>query len=272
MSSTKEKVQLTEAQETMLITLYAKARGCPDDFFVDETAQRVLNQIDYDFSQLNVPTGTSLTVCLRAKKLDDYARAFLAEHPQATVLHLACGLDGRFQRVDNSQVDWYDLDLPDVIELRRKFFAENGRCHLIASSVTDLNWLEIIPQQGQPVLVIAEGLLMYLAEEDVKRLVLALQAAFPGCHLAFDAYSELTARRIKSHRSLKKTGAAIQWGIDEPRTMETWGDGIQFQEEWFFTQSPAIAKLALRYRLMFKLAGLFAAANKAHRLLYFTLA
>lgn len=165
----KEKVRLTEAQKTLLITLYAKARGCPAGLFDDEMAQRVLTQIDYDFAQLHVPTGTNLTVCLRAKKLDEYA------------------------------------------------------------------------------------------------------SAFPGCHLAFDAYSELTARRVKSHPSLKKTGATIQWGIDDPRTMETWGDGIQFQEEWLFVQSPHIAKLAFRHRLMFKLAGLFPVANKAHRILYFTL-
>ena len=271
MSSSKEKVQLTEAQETLLITLYAKARGCPDNFFKDETAQRVLNQIDYDFTQLKVPTGTSLTVCLRAKKLDDYAGAFLVREPQTTVLHLACGLDGRYQRMGNGQVNWYDLDLPDVIELRRKFFSETDNYHLIASSVTDLSWLDTVPQQGQPVLVIAEGLFMYLAEAEVKRLFLALQAAFPGCHLAFDAYSQLTARRIKDHPSLKKTGATIQWGIDDPQTIETWGPGIHFQEEWFFTQSPQIAKLGWGYRLMFKLAGLFPVANKAHRILYFTL-
>ena len=271
MPSLKEKVRLTEAQETMLITLYAKGRGCPGGFFDDETARHILDQVDYDFTQLKVPIGTSLTVCLRAKKLDDYARAFLARHPQATVLHLACGLDGRYQRVNNGQVNWYDLDLPDVIELRRKFFDETENYHLVASSVTDLGWLDAIPQQGQPVLVIAEGLFMYLTEDDVKQLLLAIQAAFPGCHVAFDAYSELTARRVKSHPSLKKTGAAIQWGIDEPRTIETWGKGIRFQEEWFFVQSPDITKLAFRYRLIFKLAGLFPIANKAHRILYFTL-
>lgn len=271
MNVSKEKVSLTEAQETLLITLYAKGRGCPETFFHDETAQRIMQQIDYDFNQLNVPTGTNLTVCLRAQKLDEYARQFLQERPQSLVLHLGCGLDGRYQRINNNQVQWYDLDLPDVINLRRKFFSESDNYHLIAASVTDLSWLDAIPHQGLPTLIIAEGLMMYLAEDDVKQLLLALQSAFPGCHLTFDAYSELTARRVKSHRSLKQTGATIQWGIDDPQTMETWGEGIQFREEWFFVQSPQIAQLAFRYRLMFKLAGLFTAANKAHRLLYFTL-
>lgn len=271
MTPAKEKVRLTEAQETLLITLYAKARGCPDGFFDDETARHILEQVDYDFAQLKVPIGTSLGVCLRAKKLDDYTRAFLDRHPQATVLHLACGLDGRYQRINNHQVQWVDLDLPDVIDLRRKFFHETDHYHLIASSVTDLRWLNNVPQQGQPVLIIAEGLMMYLAEDDIKQLLLALQAAFPGCHLAFDAYSTLTARKAKNHPSLKKTGAILRWGIDDPQTIETWGTNIRFQEEWFFVQSPEINKLAFRHRLMFKLAGLFPIANKAHRILYFTL-
>ena len=271
MKPIKEKVRLTEAQETLLITLYAKARGCPAGFFDDESAQRILEQVDYDFAKLKVPIGTSLTICLRAQKLDEYARQFLRDYPQSLVLHLGCGLDSRYQRVNNNQVQWYDLDLPDVIELRRKFFTESDTYHLIASSATDLNWLETIPRQGLPTLIIAEGLMMYLAEDQLNQLLLALQATFPGCHLAFDAYSELTARRAKNHPSLKKTGATLRWGIDDPQTIETWSDGIQFQEEWFFVQSPQITKLAFRYRLMFKLAGLFSIANKAHRILYFTL-
>jgi O-methyltransferase involved in polyketide biosynthesis len=271
MTPSKEKVRLTEAQETLLITLYAKARGCPNDLFKDETTERILDQVDYDFSQLKVPIGTSLTVCLRAQKLDANARQFLGEHPRSLVLHLGCGLDGRYQRVKNGQVEWYDLDLPDVIDLRRNFFTETDNYHLIATSVTDLSWLESIPRQELPVLIIAEGLLMYLSEAQVKALLLALQAAFPGSHLAFDAYSKLTVRRVKNHPSVKKTGAVIQWGIDDPQTIEAWSPGIQFQEEWFFVQAPQIEKLAFGYRLMFKLAGLFPMANKAHRLLYYRL-
>ncbi len=161
--------------------------------------------------------------------------------------------------------------LPDVIELRRKFYEETPRYHLLANSVTDLSWIDRIATKGRPALVVAEGLFMYLTEADVKALIRKLQAAFPGCAVVFDAYSALTARNAARHPSLKKMGAVIGWGIDDVKAMESWGEGIQVKDEWCFTQDDAIDRLDPGYRLAFKLAGLFAAARKAHRLVYVTL-
>jgi len=267
----KEKVLLRAEQETLLITLYAKTENVPGGIFFDAKALEIRERVDYDFSALHVPMGTRLTVCLRAGKLDETARDFLARHPQGVVLHLGCGLDSRFERVDNGQVEWYDLDLPDVIELRRKFFTESERYHMIASSVTDLSWMQRVAAQGRPVQVIAEGLMMYLSEADVRALLLELHERYPGCELAFDAYSTQVVQRILAHPSIQKTGAVIQWGIDEPAELESWGDGIRFVEEWFFTQAGQIERLAFGYRLMFKISGLFRAARKAHRILYYAL-
>ncbi|MFB0520565.1 MAG: class I SAM-dependent methyltransferase [Desulfatiglandales bacterium] len=273
MVSHKEKISLTEEQETLLVPLYCKAvegqRAHP--ILVDEKSQEIIELIDYDFSQLKIPYGTRVTLCLRAKKLDAYAREFIAAHPGSLVLHLGCGLDSRYSRVKNKDVEWYDLDMPAVIDLRKKFFQETDTYHMIPSSVTDFNWMTAISPPARPVLVIAEGLLMYLREEEVKALILKLREVFPGCRLAFDAYSVLTARRVKAHPSIKKTGATVQWGIDDASAIEAWGAGIRLQEEWYFTQAEDISKLGPGIRLMFKLAGLFAAARRAHRVLYYTL-
>lgn len=271
MAIDKEKIRLAAEQETLLITLYSKVYGCPQTVFKDEKTRQILDRIDYDFSQLKVPTGTRLTVCLRAKKFDEIVREFLASHPQGVVLHLGCGLDTRFVRVGSPRIDWYDLDLPEVIDLREKFFDETDNYHMIPSSVTDLSWVDRIPTRDQDVLVVAEGLLMYLKDEQVKALVLRLKEAFPGCELAFDAYSTLTVRRVKDHPSIKKTGALIQWGIDDARQIEHWASGIRLKEEWFYTQSKDIKKLAFSHRLIFAIAGLFSVARKAHRILHYAL-
>jgi O-methyltransferase involved in polyketide biosynthesis len=270
-STPKEKIQLTEAQETLLITLYAKAVACPETLFSDPRGKEIIAQIEYDFEQLKVPLGTRLTVCMRAKRIDQYVGAFLADHPDALVLHLGCGLDTRFTRVDNGRVTWYDLDLPDVIALKRKFFAESERYHLIASSVTDLAWLEHIDAQGRPVMVVAEGLVMYLQKEDFIALLRRFKTEFPGCHLVFDAFSELTASKVSANPALKKTGAVVHWGVDDPHEIERWVDGMHLKEEWFFTQSEDIPSLGLGISLTFKLTGLFMLAKRAHRLLYYTL-
>ena len=268
--TTKAKLTLTPEQETLLITLYAKAQpGNP--LFFDPMAQDILNQVDYDFAKLHVPYKTVVLVCQRTKKLDTVTRDFLVAHPNAIVLQLGCGLDSRFWRVDNGHVDWYDLDMPPVIELRHQFFSASGRYHLISSSVTDMEWMDTVKSDGRPVLVLAEGLLMYLGEADVRQLVLRLQETFPGCRLIADVFSQLTARSATQHPSLKQTGATIGWGIDDARELETWASGVRLLEEWYFTDDPDLARLPFGYRIAYKLAGAFKMAKKAHRIVYYQL-
>jgi O-methyltransferase involved in polyketide biosynthesis len=267
---TRVKVTLTPEQETLLITLYAKAQ--PDNpLFFDPKAQDILNRVDYDFDRLRVPYKTVVLVCQRAKKMDAVTRDFLDEHPGSLVLQLGCGLDSRFTRLDDGRVDWYDLDMPPVVELRRQFFTESERCHMIASSVTDLAWVDRFASGGRPVLVVAEGLLMYLDEADVRRLVLRLHEAFPGCRLIADVFSRRTARSAASHPALKSTGATLGWGIDDPHELQAWAPGLRLLEEWYFTDDPDLARLNFGYRLAYRLAGAFKMVQRAHRIVYYQL-
>ena len=268
--ATESKLTLSPEQETLLITLYAKAQ--PDNpLFFDPMAQQILNQVDYDFARLKVPYKTVVLICQRAKKLDAVTRDFLAEHPNSLVLQLGCGLDSRFWRIDDGRVTWYDLDMPAVVELRHQFFTETERYHMIAASVTDLEWVDTVTSGGRPVLVVAEGLLMYLDEADVRRLVLRLHESFPGCRLIADVFSRLTARSAANHPSLKSTGATLGWGIDDPCELEAWAPGLRLLEEWFFTDDPGLARLNFGYRLAYKLAGAFKMAQRAHRIVYYQL-
>ena len=112
---------------------------------------------------------------------------------------------------------------------------------------------------------------MYLEEADVQRLVLRLQETFPGCRLIADVFSRLTARAATNHPSLKSTGAAIGWGIDDPRELEAWAHGIRLLEEWYFTNDPDLARLNFGYRMAYKMAGAFKMAQRAHRIVYYQL-
>lgn len=266
----KTKITLTPEQETLLIPLFTKAQP-ENPLFFDPKAQEIIQQVNYDFSRLRIPYKTVILVCQRAKKLDTVTRAFLAEHPNGVVLHLGCGLDSRFWRVDNGKVKWYDLDMPPVIKLHQLFYPTSERYHLIASSVTDLEWMTRVDATGRPVLAIAEGLLMYLNENDVRRLLLKLQGTFSGCRLIADVFSRMTARSATRHPSLKQTGASIGWGIDDPHEIETWLSGIKLIEEWFFTQDPDLDRLSMGYRLAYKVAGAFRMVQRAHRIVYYQL-
>jgi O-methyltransferase involved in polyketide biosynthesis len=110
--------------------------------------------------------------------------------PTRTIRDLGCGLDTRFERLDDGQVEWYGLDLPDVIELRKELLDETPRSHFIGCSVLDFSWMDALSSQaGKPILFLAEAMLVYLEEADVKRLAQALAKRFPGAELVCDAYS-----------------------------------------------------------------------------------
>lgn len=266
----KAKTTLTPEQETLLITLYARAQ--PDNpLFYDPQAREILQRVDYDFKRLRIPYKTVILVCQRAKKLDSVVQDFLVRHPQGVVLHLGCGLDNRFWRVDNGTVTWYDLDMAPVIDLRAQFYPPHERYHTIAAPVTGLDWMAQVEASGRPVLTIAEGLLMYLAEAQVKALLLGLRQTFPGCRLAADVFSRLTARSATKHPSLHQTGASLGWGVDDPAEIETWAPGICLLEEWFFSQDPDLARLGFGYRLAYKLANAFEMVRRAHRIVVYQL-
>ena len=128
-----EKIKLTGAQETTLATLYGKAMESrrPNSILEDHAADRVLERIDYDFSRLRVRRSDHTSLAVRAKAYDTWARQFLTRYPDCTVLHLGCGLDTRVYRVDPPPtVRLYEIDLPDVIELRRRLCLERAAWRL----------------------------------------------------------------------------------------------------------------------------------------------
>jgi O-methyltransferase involved in polyketide biosynthesis len=268
----RNRIELTREKETLLVPLYSKAvesrRSQP--IVSDPKAVEILASIDYDFSGLRIPRQTLVTLAMRAKKLDSIVKKYIEVKENPLILHLGCGLDSRVLRVGNGAVRWFDLDYPDVIRLRRAFYQETEHYRMIPSSVTDFSWFDAVEASG-PACIIAEGLLMYLHEQEVKSLFGELRRRLPGSQMAFDAYSRLTAKGANNHPSVKKTGARIHWGIDDGTEIEKWGSGIELLEEWFFTDSEDIPSLGLWPRFMFAAAGRFKAARKAHRVLHFQL-
>jgi O-methyltransferase involved in polyketide biosynthesis len=96
------------------------------------------------------------------------------------VVEIGTGLNTRFERVDSGQVHWIDLDLPDTIELRGKFFADTARRRMVAGSVLDERWLDNVAQFPGPYFFVAEGVLVYLPEDQVSRPPAALRRQLPA--------------------------------------------------------------------------------------------
>ena len=177
----KHQVRLGAVQQTLFIPLAARAAETRRKHPVlrDPKAAEMLASIDYDAARYGRGTGGFVTI-LRTAIIDFWVRGFLTAHPAATVVELGTGLNTRFDRVDNGQVHWFDLDLPDTIELRRNFFADTGRRRMIAASILDEDWLPAVAQSQGPYFFVADGVLVYLPEDQVMATLTRIAARFPG--------------------------------------------------------------------------------------------
>jgi O-methyltransferase involved in polyketide biosynthesis len=252
--------------QTLLIPLYGRAQMSKKGIFKDRDAENAIAKLDYDFSTLHIKEKTQIMLSVRGKLIDDFSTQYLALHPGCTVIYLGCGLDSRAKRLGFPAKHWYDIDYPQVIELRRQLYAETENYMYVPSSVTEWEWMDKIEPNTNSTLVIAEGLLMYLTEQDIKTLLLKIRDKFKDATLIFDAYSEATAKQAKNHPSLKETGATVQWGIDSPKTLEAFGDGVSYVKTIYLTDDAAVESLPRGYRMMFRFAGKFKAAKEAHRI------
>jgi O-methyltransferase involved in polyketide biosynthesis len=256
---------LNGVSETLLITLYTRALESqrPDAMLKDGKAVELVRRIGYDFSRIKLQGHDVLGIVLRVREFDRFARDFLAAHPEGVVVHIGCGLDTRFERLDNGRVTWYDLDLPEVIELRRKLIrAEGGRYHLLDRSVLDPAWMEVVAtHRPQPFLFLAEGVFPYFEGLQVKLLVQTLRAAFPGAELVFDAHTPWVIRADNLQLVFSGIEARLRFALQHGREVEAWADGIHMLEEWFYfgTDEPRVRPYRWMNRIAFlrKSTGIF---------------
>ena len=251
----KHQVRLGAVQETLFITLAARARETQRKRPVlrDPRAVEMLRSIDYDAAKYGRGAGGSVTV-LRTAIMDFWVRAFLAGHPAGTVAEIGTGLNTRFERVDNGQVHWFDLDLPDTIGLRRTFFADTDRRRMVAASVLDEDWLPVVAQSRGPYFFVAEGVLVYLPEDQVMAMLTRIAEQFPGALIALDTYPKQTFDR--QHRLAAKKGINAQWAwsCDDPRSLERFG--LEVVESATITRPPRAmrSELPARHRYLLPLA------------------
>lgn len=221
----KEKVDLSGVTETMLIPLYSRAleaeRKNPQ--FIDKTAIKVIDSLDYDFKKRFKDSSNKLNFwgcCGRTVFLDDFANEFIQKYPDCSVVNIGCGLDDRFSRVDNGQIKWYNIDLPEVMELREKLIEKNDRIVNIPISVFDYSWMEQV-ENKENLLVIAEGVLMYLEKDDVIDLFSKIAEEFENVELLLELMSQWMVENQKMHEATKTTGAVFTWGVKESKDFES---------------------------------------------------
>jgi O-methyltransferase involved in polyketide biosynthesis len=236
--SNKIELGLGAVQETLLLPLWGRAIETQKmhPMLKDPTAAEIVGRIDYDFSTIaaNINPITRYAWIARSIHFDHTIRGFLHSYPKATVVNIGCGLDTTFERTDNGTLSWYDLDLPDVISLRRRFMQETDRRKFLACSVLDESWVNQL-RVIDNVFFLAAGVLYYLEESQVKKLFAMLADRFPGSEIAFDAASPLGVR-VANARVIKAGGmdeaSILNWGIKDVCSIQSWDERFRLVEEY----------------------------------------
>ena len=166
------------------------------------------------------------------KIIDEICNRYITQNPNTTVIHLGCGLDSRCLRVDNNNISWYDIDFQSVIDLRKQFYEETEKYKMIGKSVTDLSWLDEIDLDNQSVLIVAEGLTMYLSEQELQQLIKGINSKFSNATIVFDAYSKQAVKGSKIKNPVNQMNANIKWGMNNPDDFNKLNHNLKFIKEY----------------------------------------
>ncbi|MDV3129129.1 class I SAM-dependent methyltransferase [Mycobacterium sp. 21AC1] len=248
---------LTPVERTLLVTLSGRAADARTSrpLLADGLADTVSSRLSHDPVKLS---GTvRIAVAVRSAMLDRLVTRFIAEHPDAVVVELGCGLETRMHRVSSPiTVDWYDIDLPGVMALRRQVIPELDRSHLIAASLTEPGWLQSVPRD-RPAVVVADGVLGFLTEAENRQILRAITDHFTsGGELVFNAYTRIAARLMGSLGVLRSVGiprSCRGYGFDDPHAVEQLNPQLTYVEEVLGAQAPEAAQFAWPTRMIAKL-------------------
>lgn len=216
-----EKINLSGVSETLFVPLYARAIESKkkNPRFVDKIAVEIVDSVDYDFEG-KIHSKMNINGCIgRTVIFDREVKKFIDENPFCTVINMGAGLDDRFSRMDEGTIKWYNIDVESVVDLRNKIIKNNSREKNIAASILDKKWIDEIEKKDN-VLVIAEGLLMYFEENDVRQLIKTILNSFKKCTLICELMTKWSVEHQKVHETVNTMDVVFKWGIEQSKDVE----------------------------------------------------
>ena len=254
----KEKIRLSGVPETMLQTVYARAKESRGRGAIhDAKAEEIIEKLDYDFSLADKDTAMHSGVIARTIVLGRLTKAWLGAHPGAVVVNIACGLDTRCYRM-SGYAHWYNLDLPETMAVREKLLPESGTISQIAMSAME-DWGSEISEQNVQVLIVIEGLTMYLNAKDVQQIFAVISSRFSQATIFVETMNPMIVKRFKE-KSIEGSHAKFTWGIKNGKALAELLPGFRFMEEHSLTEGMAV--FAPIYKLLDKLPTVRNISNK----------
>lgn len=219
----------------MLIPLYMRARESrrKHPILDDKAAERLAGSFDYDYSRFDGAKLSEVGCVVRGWYFDRAVRRFMAARPRAVVVNVGCGLDTRFQRIADGKTLFYDMDLPEVIALRRELLPEREDNRYIAASLLETAWMDALRREHPEAdfIFVVEGVLMYFYEKQVKSFLHNLAVRFGGGEVWFDVCGTMMSRHGVKPDSLRRHEAQIRSGISDGHAVERWEPALRLIEQ-----------------------------------------
>jgi O-methyltransferase involved in polyketide biosynthesis len=234
--------KLTGVEKTLFFPLISRTLDArsPKPILNDKKAVELLEKLDFDFLALqkSLEKPTIIGHALRGRYFDNQVLSYLKKYPNGIVISLGSGLDTRFDRIDNGLLTFIDIDLPEVINVRRKLLSETARNPFVGCSILDYSWipqiLTLTSKNVCPVLFIAEAVFMYLSKNDVQSLFQKLSISFPKTEIIFDVYTNFMVKEANKNISLKEFQAEFKWGVNNLHDIEKWAPNLRLISKWSF--------------------------------------
>ncbi len=253
-----EKLTLSGVPETMLQTIYARAKESRGRGAIhDAKAEEIIDRLDYDFSLADKDAAMHSGVIARTIVLDRLTEDFLLKNPGAAVVNIACGLDTRCYRTAGF-THWYNLDLPETMAVRERLLPENGAISQITMSAME-DWGGQIQEQNVPALVIIEGLTMYLSEANVQKIFAIIARRFPKVTVFVETMNPMVVKRFKE-RSIEGSHAKFTWGVKNGKALAALLPEFRLVGEHSLTEGMAV--FAPIYKVLDKLPAVRNISNK----------
>lgn len=254
---------MNSIHKTLYIPLYGKACVSRKGIILhDPKAEEIWAAEGFPLKGKSKSKWLAYYMGMRSAVFDRWLRAQMEADPSAVILHIGCGMDARCQRVDAQGQMWFDIDFPDVIGERKRYYQESEHYKMLGADVRDAGWLAQVPAGNA--IVIMEGVSMYLSPEALRQTVAQLAAHFASVRLLMDCYTEFAAKASKVRNPINDVGVTEVFGLDDPKRVEE--SGLRFACKHEMTPANLIDQLQGAEKTIFKTLYAGGIAKKLYRL------
>ena len=256
---------MNNVNKTLYIPLYGKSYVSKKGILLeDKQAEKIWDAEGFTLKTKSKSKWLAYYMGMRSAVFDNWLTKQLSKTPDAVVLHIGCGLDSRCLRIQQPVQTWYDIDFPEVIMERKRFYQPTDTYHMLGIDSRNSALFDLIPT-SESAIVIMEGVSMYIPKDELTTLLKRLSYHFKNVHLLMDCYTEFAAKASKYKNPINEVGVTEVYGIDNPLIL-TENTGFRFIKEHSMTPVSMINQLSKMEQFIFKSLYAGKIAKKIYRL------